>query len=211
MPRRIHTMDHQPRTSSFSGSRAPVATLPAPDTPTGVRTPLAGTHPFAGIPSATAGEGYAVRVTPSSRLGRASFEVTFSLTMKAERGGKIADAFLEFGDGSSPVRVRGYAVKRHTYRKPGSFRAKLTIETRKGERLSSRSSRLQIYPEHPADPAELLSVERGEGIAPFEARFALGGESLPFVANAARLDFGDGTSRRVALLSYSPIVGQICA
>lgn len=149
--------------------------------------------------SAMAARGYGVGINSSVRVGTAPLPVTFSLRTTTERGGRIRDAEIDFGDGSR-ADARGRQAIRHTYRGPGRFVVTITITTESGEQLSART-RVRVRPERQADPGELLRVQQAEGQAPFEATFTLGGESLPFTANSAVLDFGDGSSRAVPLLS----------
>jgi RHS repeat-associated protein len=149
--------------------------------------------------SAMAARGYGVGINSSVRVGKAPLPVTFSLRTTTERGGRIRDAEIDFGDGSR-ADARGRQAIRHTYRGPGRFVVTITITTDSGEQLSART-RVRVRPERQADPGELLQVQQAEGQAPFEATFTLGGESLPFTANSAVLDFGDGSSRAVPLLS----------
>ncbi len=92
-----------------------------------------------------AGPGYAVGLNSSLSGGKVPLNVTFTLILFTERGGRIAAAALDFGDGSPAARVNyggGQAPRpvRHTYRGPGRFDAVLTITTADGETMSTRQT-----------------------------------------------------------------------
>ena len=145
--------------------------------------------------AARAEPGYAVGINPSTRLGEAPLAVSFGITIFTERGGRIASATFDPGDGGGIVQiVRNGAVRpsvAHTYSGPGRYAATVTIVTAAGEKITS-SADISVRARQPADPAELLRVTNAEGDAPHTATFDIGGASLPFQPTGARLDLGDG-------------------
>ncbi len=158
-----------------------------------------------GAASDAAGQNYAVGINASTRSGTEPLAVTFRLTQGVQRGGRIvparvAAAKLDYGDGSRAATVRGFSTARHTYRNPGIFTARLTVTLRSGETITS-STRIRVRAARPPNPRELLRVRPKEGLTPFNATFRVGGTTLSFPPRQVRIDFGDGTSQAVRLLS----------
>jgi len=151
--------------------------------------------------SAFAEVGYVVRFSSSESRGTAPLTVRYNLLAETRPRGKIARVEIDPGDGSGVIVAhtgRGWIRPnpRHNYTRPGRFTARMTMTTEDGQRVTSQA-RVTVMPETPADPAELLQVDDNRGDAPHTATFQIGGDSLPFTARAARLNFGDGEIVRV--------------
>ena len=150
-----------------------------------------------------AAPGYALGIRPSARLGLAPMEVTFQFTVFTQSGGRFREFRIDFGDGTSsrlPSRGGGLSAVSHVYRESGTYRAVVTGKMADGEDFTS-STTIRVRPRRFANPRELLRVHPSRGMSPHRVTIDIGGETLPFVARAARLDLGDGTRLAVTPLT----------
>jgi phospholipase C len=130
--------------------------------------------------------------------GAAPLAVDFNGSSSADPGGAISSWKLSFGDGSPDAGGSGTppATLSHTYYRPGTYSAILTVTNTNGL-TSTAIATTVVNPPSPAPPVVELSVTPGSGAAPLDASFRGSSSDPTGTIKRWALSYGDGSSETI--------------